>query len=29
MMIEGTYCENQRNPYDAEGNQSAILPGEQ
>jgi hypothetical protein len=28
MMIEGTYCENQRNPYDAEGNQSAILPGD-
>jgi len=28
MMIEGTYCENQRNPYDAEGNQTAILPGD-
>ena len=28
MMIEGTYCENQRNPFDAQGNQSATLPGE-
>lgn len=28
MTIEGTYCENQRNPYDAEGNQTAILPGD-
>lgn len=27
MTIEGTYCENQRNPYDAQGNQSAVLPG--
>lgn len=27
--IEGTYCENQRNPYDAEGNQSALLPGDE
>ncbi|WP_428099428.1 hypothetical protein [Candidatus Rariloculus sp.] len=27
MTIEGTYCENQRNPHDAEGNQSATLPG--
>lgn len=27
MTIEGTYCENQRNPYDADGNQSAVLPG--
>lgn len=26
MMIEGTYCENQRNPFDAQGNQSTTLP---
>jgi hypothetical protein len=26
LTIEGTYCENQRNPFDAEGNQTAILP---
>jgi hypothetical protein len=29
MMIEGTYCENQRNPFDAQGNQTATLPGEE
>jgi hypothetical protein len=29
MTIEGTYCENQRNPFDAEGNQSAILPSDE
>ena len=28
LNVEGTYCDNQRNPHDDEGNQTATLPGE-
>ena len=29
VNVEGTYCDNQRNPHDAFGNQTVTLPGAQ